>query len=113
MLTSLFWCRDVEVIGPYCGFLLEEVFLLPDQDATAGFSLHVADIAVAELCNICKDNAVPAEALQVAKHPFICVPVPCCLLSVGMQPMLIPLQPFGPQLCTLEVAVSRAILVSR
>jgi hypothetical protein len=59
--------RDSGRTAAFCQFLAEDVFARSDTEPSAGFSLHLADIAVPELCSACQDGPpVPPEALQVA-----------------------------------------------
>lgn len=61
-------CRDSERTAAFCAFLLDDVFMKSDREPSAGFSLHLADIAVSELCEACDEaGPVPTEALQVFK----------------------------------------------
>lgn len=62
-------CRDSGRTTAYCTFLSDDVFMRSDREPSAGFSLHLADIAIPELCAACKETgSVPAEALQVRQH---------------------------------------------
>ena len=63
---TVLWCRrSPTATAAYSSFLLDEVLAPSDADPSAGFSLHVADIAVQELLSACEDCPVPAPALQV------------------------------------------------
>ncbi|KAK9916211.1 hypothetical protein WJX75_000105 [Coccomyxa subellipsoidea] len=62
---------DSETTASYCAFLSEEVFLMSDREPSAGFSLHLADIAITELCAACNDaGPVPRDALEALLEPF-------------------------------------------
>ncbi|BDA40606.1 probable ribosomal RNA processing protein 1 homolog B at N-terminal half [Coccomyxa sp. Obi] len=62
---------DSERTAAYCAFLLDDVFMKSDREPSAGFSLHLADIAVSELCEACDEaGPVPTEALQALLEPF-------------------------------------------
>lgn len=49
-----------------------------DREPSAGFSLHLADIAVSELCEACDEaGPVPTEALQVCTPCWRKSTLPC------------------------------------
>ncbi|CAL8467083.1 g6619 [Coccomyxa elongata] len=62
---------DSERTAAFCAFLLDDVIMKSDREPSAGFSLHLADIAVSELCEACEEaGPVPTEALQALLEPF-------------------------------------------
>ena len=60
------YCRDSDQTAAFCGFLAGEVFARSDIEPSAGFALHLADVAIGELWGACEGGPPPpAGALQV------------------------------------------------